>query len=117
MGKPLILKGFWNVRRLKKYRQKKLKIGRECGKSKKILCKLSGKYKMKAVKTIEKQEYLFEYSCFFLKIVYRFRNNCIIHVGYSYLRNNILDILALDNRIYEAKKMLTASSTCSGASI
>ena len=37
MGKPLILKGFWNVRRLKKYRQKKLKIGRECGKSKKIL--------------------------------------------------------------------------------
>ena len=26
MGKPLILKGFWNVRRLKKYRQKKLKI-------------------------------------------------------------------------------------------
>lgn len=32
MGKPLILKGFWNVRRLKKYRQKKLKIGRECGK-------------------------------------------------------------------------------------
>lgn len=35
MGKPLILKGFWNVRRLKKYRQKKLKIGRECGKSKK----------------------------------------------------------------------------------
>ena len=27
MGKPLILKGFWNVRRLKKYRQKKLKIG------------------------------------------------------------------------------------------
>ena len=72
---------------------------------------------MKAVKTTEKQEYLFEYSCFFLKIVYRFRNNCIIRVGYSYLRNNILDILALDNRIYEAKKMLTASSTCSGASI
>lgn len=35
MGKPLILKGFWNVRRLKKYRQKKLKIGRECGKNKK----------------------------------------------------------------------------------
>lgn len=35
MGKPLILKGFWNVRRLKKYRQKKLKIDRECGKSKK----------------------------------------------------------------------------------
>ena len=82
----------------------------------KILCKLSGKYKMKAVKTTEKQEYLFEYS-FSLKIVYRFRNNCIIRVGYSYLRNNILDILALDNRIYEAKKMLTASSTCSGASI
>lgn len=54
---------------------------------------------------------------FSLKIVYRFRNNCIIRVGYSYLRNNILDILALDNRIYEAKKMLTASSTCSGASI
>lgn len=25
MGKPLILKGFWNVRRLKKYRQKKIK--------------------------------------------------------------------------------------------
>ena len=42
MGKPLILKGFWNVRRLKKY-------------------------KMKAVKTTEKQEYLFEYSCFFFK--------------------------------------------------
>ena len=60
MGKPLILKGFWNVRRLKKYRQKKLKIGRECGKNK-------GKYKMKAVKTTEKQEYLFEYSCFFFK--------------------------------------------------
>lgn len=72
---------------------------------------------MKAVKTTEKQEYLFEYSCFLQKIVYRFRNNCIIRVGYSYLRNNILDILALDNRIYEAKKMLTASSTCSGASI
>ncbi len=67
MGKPLILKGFWNIRRLKKYRQKKLKIGRECGKNKKILCKLSGKYKMKAVKTTEKQEYLFEYSCFFFK--------------------------------------------------
>ena len=67
MGKPLILKGFWNVRRLKKYRQKKLKIGRECGKSKKILCKLSEKYKMKAMKTTEKQEYLFEYSCFFFK--------------------------------------------------
>lgn len=33
----------------------------------KILCKLSGKYKMKAVKTTEKQEYLFEYSCFFFK--------------------------------------------------
>lgn len=30
MGKPLILKGFWNVRRLKK-----LKIGGECGKNKK----------------------------------------------------------------------------------
>ena len=110
MGKPLILKGFWNVRRLKKYRQKKLKIGRECGKSKKILCKLSEKYKMKAVETTEKQEYLFKYSCFFFK-------NSIIHVGCSYLRNNILDILALDDRIYEAKKMLTASSTCSGASI
>ena len=27
----------------------------------------SGKYKMKAVKTTEKQEYLFEYSCFFFK--------------------------------------------------
>ena len=67
MGKPLILKGFWNVRRLKKYRQKKLKIGRDCGKSKKILCKLSEKYKMKAMKTTEKQEYLFEYSCFFFK--------------------------------------------------
>ena len=35
MGKPLILKGFWNVRRLKKYRQKKLKIGKEYGKNKK----------------------------------------------------------------------------------
>ena len=35
MGKPLILKGVWNVRRLKKYRQKKLKIGGECGKNKK----------------------------------------------------------------------------------
>ena len=68
MGRPLILKGFWNVRGLKKYRQKKLKIGRECGKSKKkILCKLSEKYKMKAMKTTEKQEYLFEYSCFFFK--------------------------------------------------
>lgn len=68
MGKPLILKEFWNVRRLKKYRQKKLKIGRECGKSKKkILCKLSEKYKMKAVETTEKQEYLFKYSCFFFK--------------------------------------------------
>lgn len=58
---------------------------------------------MKAVKTTEKQEYLFEYSCFF------FKN--------SISNNDILDILALDNRIYEAKKMLTASSTCSGASI
>ena len=37
------------------------------GKSKKILCKLSEKYKMKAMKTTEKQEYLFEYSCFFFK--------------------------------------------------
>ena len=35
MGKPLILKGFCNVRRLKKYRQKKLKIGKEYGKNKK----------------------------------------------------------------------------------
>lgn len=86
MGKPLILKGFWNVRRLKKYRQK----------SKNTFSNI---------------------LAFSLKIVYRFRNNCIIHVGCSYLRNNILDILALDDRIYEAKKMLTASSTCSGASI
>lgn len=37
MGKPLILKGFWNVRRLKKYRQKKLKIGKEYGKNKNIM--------------------------------------------------------------------------------
>ena len=47
---------------------------------------------MKAVKTTEKQEYLFEYSCFFLKIVYRFRNNCIIRVGYSYYETILLDI-------------------------
>lgn len=66
MGKPLILKGFWNVRRLKKYRQKKKKLAGNVVKTK-ILCKLSGKYKMKAVKTTEKQEYLFEYSCFFFK--------------------------------------------------
>ena len=56
MGKPLILKGFWNVRRLKKYRQKKLKLAGNVVKAKKILCKLSEKYKMKAVETTEKQE-------------------------------------------------------------
>lgn len=41
MGKPLILKGFWNVRRLKKYRQKKLKISGNV--VKKILCESYGK--------------------------------------------------------------------------
>ena len=73
---------------------------------------------MKAVKTTEKQEYLFEYSCFFFKnsislfeITVSYANDTVIS------NNDILDILALDNRIYEAKKMLTASSTCSGASI
>ena len=43
MGKPLILKGFWNVRGMKKYRQKKLKNVRKCGEKPNILCKLPGK--------------------------------------------------------------------------
>ena len=118
MGKPLILKGFWNVRRLKKYRQKKLKIGRECGKSKKkYYVNFQKNIKWKQWKRQKSKNTFLNILAFSLKIVYRFRNNCIIHVGCSYLRNNILDILALDDRIYEAKKMLTASSTCSGASI
>ena len=117
MGNPLILKGFWNVRRLKKYRQKKLKIGRECGKNKKYYVNFQENIKWKQWKRQKSKNTFSNILAFSLKIVYRFRNNCIIRVGYSYLRNNILDILALDNRIYEAKKMLTASSTCSGASI
>ena len=90
MGKPLVLKGFWNVRRLKKYRQKKLKIGRECGKNKKYYVNFQENIKWKQWKRQKSKNTFSNILAFSLKIVYRFRNNCIIHAGYSYFENNVL---------------------------
>lgn len=65
MGKPLILKGFWNVRRLKKYRQKKLKISGNV--VKKYYVNHMGKYKMQSVKTTEKARITFRVFLLFLQ--------------------------------------------------
>ena len=67
MGKPLILKGFWNVRRLKKYRQKKLKISGNVVKTKKYYVNYLGKYKMQSVKTTEKARITFRVFLLFLQ--------------------------------------------------
>ena len=125
MGKPLILKGFWNVRRLIKYRQKKLKISGNV--VKKILCESYGKIYIKETALDDRNcawngIYHIYYPVFYprrpcccdrrRKLTVSFTQDTV-----SYSENDVADILARNSRIYEAKKILAASSTCSGASI